>query len=215
MGPYRYPGPSDSGVGHERGATILESPPTSEANSCGMTTRAPPPGDDDPNAFRRAMAGVRPLPGHAAAPARPRATPRFKRAAGRDLLHESLSLADSPAVQDAGDELTFRRAFVRDEVMRKLQRGRFALEAEIDLHGLRQHAAHEALRQFLNDSVHRGLQCVRVIHGKGLRSGPGGPVLKLVVHHWLRKVENVAAFASARPADGGSGAVYVLLTGRR
>ncbi len=217
MGPYRYLGPSDSGVGHERGATILESLPTSEANSRGMTTRTPPPGDDDPNAFRRAMAGVRPLPGRAVAPVRPqpRATARFTRTANRDLLHESHSLAQTPAVQDAGDELTFRRAFVRDELMRKLQRGRLAIEAEIDLHGLRRHAAHEALRQFLNDSVHRGLLCVRVIHGKGLRSGPGGPVLKLVVHHWLRKIENVAAFASARPADGGSGAVYVLLTGRK
>jgi DNA-nicking Smr family endonuclease len=67
------------------------------------------------------------------------------------------------------------------------------------------------LRQFLNDCVTRRLRCVRVIHGKGLRSGPGGPVLKHVVNHWLRKIENVAAFASARPVDGGTGAVYVLL----
>lgn len=217
MGPYRYLGPSGSGVGHERGATILESLPTSEANSRGMTTRAPPPGDDDPNAFRRAMAGVRPLPERAAAPARPRprAVARFTRAESRDLLRESHARAENPAVQDAGDELTFRRALVRDEVMRKLQRGRFAVEAEIDLHGLRRHAAHEALRQFLNDCVLRELRCVRVIHGKGLRSGPGGPVLKLVVHQWLRTIENVAAFAGARPADGGSGAVYVLLTGRK
>jgi DNA-nicking Smr family endonuclease len=217
VGPYRYLGPSGSGVGHERGATILESLATPEANSRGMTTRAPPPGDDDPNAFRRAMAGVRPLPERAATPARPRprAVARFARAEGRDLLLENHAVAASPAVQVAGDELTFRRAFVRDQVMRKLQRGRFALEAEIDLHGLRQHAAHEALRQFLNDCVHRGLQCVRVIHGKGLRSGAAGPVLKLAVHQWLRKVENVAAFVAARPADGGSGAVYVLLTGRK
>ncbi len=163
------------------------------------------------------MAGVRPLPERAATPARPRprAIARFTRAEGRDLLHESHALAANPAVENAGDEPTFRRAAVRDEVMRKLQRGRFAIEAEIDLHGLRQHAAHEALRQFLNDCVHRGLRCVRVIHGKGLRSGAAGPVLKLAVHHWLRKLENVAAFAAARPADGGSGAVYVLLTSRK
>jgi DNA-nicking Smr family endonuclease len=124
-------------------------------------------------------------------------------------------MSPHPAVHETGDELTFRRACVRDETMRKLRRGQIPVEAEIDLHGLRRHAADAALRQFLNDCVHRGLQCVRVIHGKGLRSGPGGPVLKLVVHHWLRKVENVVAFAGARPADGGSGAVYVLLAGRR
>jgi DNA-nicking Smr family endonuclease len=99
--------------------------------------------------------------------------------------------------------------------MRKLKRGQFPVEAEIDLHGLRQHAAQAALRQFLSECLRRGLQCVCVIHGKGLRSGPGGPVLKVIVHHWLRKVEDVAAFATARPADGGSGAVYVLLTVRK
>ena len=163
------------------------------------------------------MEGVRPLPGRPDAPARPRprAIARFTRAGSKDLLRESHAIAADPAVLAAGDELTFRRTYVRDETMRKLRRGQFALEAEIDLHGMRRHAADAALRQFLNDCVHRGLHCVRVIHGKGLRSGPGGPVLKLVVHHWLRKVDNVAAFASARPADGGTGAVYVLLAGRK
>jgi DNA-nicking Smr family endonuclease len=182
-----------------------------------MTTRTPPPGDDDPNAFRRAMAGVRPLAKRPAAPVRPRpqAIARATRAGSQDLLHESHALAADPAVRKTDDELTFCRTPVRDAVMRKLKRGQFPVEAEIDLHGLRQHAAQAALRQFLNDCVHRGLHCVRVIHGKGLRSGPGGPVLKLVVHHWLRQVENVAAFTAARPADGGSGAVYVLLAGRK
>jgi DNA-nicking Smr family endonuclease len=162
------------------------------------------------------MEGVRPLPRRPDAPARPRPRPvaRFTRAESRDLLRESHAIAADPAVLDAGDELTFRRTYVRDAMMRKLRRGQFVIEAEIDLHGMRRHAADAALRQFLNDCVHRGLHCVRVIHGKGLRSGPGGPVLKLVVHHWLRKFDNVAAFASARPADGGSGAVYVLLAGR-
>lgn len=161
------------------------------------------------------MAGVRPLPKRPAAPARPRpqSIARATRAGSQDLLHESR--AADPAAPSADDEPTFRRADVRDEAMRKLKRGQIAVEAEIDLHGLRQHAAQVALRQFLNDCVHGGLRCVRVIHGKGLRSGPGGPVLKLVVHHWLRKVENVAAFAVARPADGGSGAVYVLLAVRK
>jgi DNA-nicking Smr family endonuclease len=182
-----------------------------------MTTRTPPPGDDDPNAFRRAMAGVRPLPRRPAAPVRPRpqSIARFTRAGSQDLLHENHARTADPAVLETDDELTFRRAHVSAEMMRRLKRGQLAIEAGIDLHGLRRHAAHEALRQFLNDCVLRGLHCVRVIHGKGLRSGPGGPVLKLIVHHWLRKVDNVAAFAAARPADGGSGAVYVLLAGRK
>ena len=182
-----------------------------------MTTRTPPPGDDDPNAFRRAMAGVRPLPRRPAAPAQPhpRSIAGLSRAGRQDLLRESHAIAADSAALKADDEPTFRRTYVRDEALRKLKRGQFTVEAEIDLHGLRQHAAQEALRRFLNDCVHRGLRCVRVVHGKGLRSGPGGPVLKPIVHHWLRKVENVAAFAAARPADGGSGAVYVLLAVRR
>ncbi len=173
----------------------------------------PPPEDDDLHAFRRAVADVRPLPQPRRAATRPRPRPhaRFTRAERDDVLRESLVVPDDPADLDTGEHMSFRRPGVREEVLRKLKRGEFAIEAEIDLHGLGRHAAHEALRQFLNDCVLRGLRCVRVIHGKGLRSGPGGPVLKHVVNHWLRKLENVVAFASARPVDGGTGAVYVLL----
>jgi DNA-nicking Smr family endonuclease len=172
-----------------------------------------PPSDDDLHAFRRAVADVRPLPRqpHATPRPRPRPNARFARAERDDVLRESLVVPDDPAALDTGEHMSFRRAGVREDVLRKLKRGQFAIEAEIDLHGLGRHAAHEALRQFLRDCVLRGLRCVRVIHGKGLRSGPGGPVLKHVVNHWLRKIENVAAFASARPVDGGTGAVYVLL----
>ena len=127
------------------------------------------------------------------------------------MLRESLVVPDDPAALDTGEHVSFRRPNVREEVLRKLKRGQFAVEAEIDLHGMGRHVAHVALRQFLNDYVLRGMHCVRVIHGKGLRSGPGGPVLKHVVNHWLRRFENVVAFASARPVDGGTGAVYVLL----
>ncbi len=180
-----------------------------------MTTRTPPPGDDDSNAFQRAMVGVRPLPRRPAAPPRPRPIAGLTRAGSQVWLHERHALAADAALPAADAEPTFRRTQVRNAVMHRLKRGQIPVEAEIDLHGLRQQAAQEALRQFLNDCLHRRLRCVRVIHGKGLRSGPGGPVLKLVVHHWLRKVENVAAIAPARPADGGSGAVYVLLTVRK
>jgi DNA-nicking Smr family endonuclease len=172
----------------------------------------PPSDDDDLHAFRRAVADVRPLPQKRRAPTtRPRPQARFARAEREDVLRESLVVPDDPAALDTGEHLSFRRPNVREDVLRKLKRGQFAVEAEIDLHGLGRHVAHVALRQFLNDCVLRGMRCVRVIHGKGLRSGPGGPVLKHVVNHWLRRFENVVAFASARPVDGGTGAVYVLL----
>jgi DNA-nicking Smr family endonuclease len=173
--------------------------------------------DDDQRAFREAMSGVRPLPPRepVAAPPRPRAVARFARADAREVLRESLLPPADPALLDTGEELVFRRPGVREEVLRQLRRGRFAVAAEIDLHGLGRHAAHEALRAFIAEAVARGYGCVRVIHGKGRGSGPGGPVLKHVVNHWLRRMDDVVAFASARPVDGGTGAAYVLLASGR
>ena len=173
--------------------------------------------EDDRRAFREAMNGVRPLPARepvATAP-RPRAVARFARAEDREVLRESLLPPADPALLDTGEELTYRRPGVREDVLRRLRRGQFAVAAEIDLHGLGRHAAHEALRQFISEAATRSLGCVRVIHGKGRGSGPRGPVLKHVVNHWLRRMDDVLAFASARPVDGGTGAVCVLLvTGR-
>jgi len=170
--------------------------------------------DDDTKAFRKAMTDVRPLPARKLPPAppKPRAVARFSRGERVGTLREGPrdsaqlgSLADD-------DRVAFRRAGVRDDVLRKLRRGQFAVEAEIDLHGLDRHATHKALRDFIGTAIGRRLRCVRVIHGKGLRSGPGGPVLRHVVNDWLSRIENVLAFASARPVDGGTGAVYVLLS---
>ena len=168
--------------------------------------------DDDQRAFEEAMNGVRPLPPRervAAPPAPPVA--QFARADAQQVLVESLLPPEDPALLDTGEEVSFRRPWVREDVLRRLRRGQFAVAAEADLHGLGRHAAHEALRGFVAESVARGLGCVRVIHGKGRGSGPRGPVLKHVVNHWLRRMDDVVAFATARPVDGGTGAVYVLL----
>ena len=169
--------------------------------------------EDDERAFREAMHGVRPLPRReaVAVPPRPHPEARFARADEVEVLRESLLPPPDPALLDSGEELLFRRPGVRDGVLRRLRRGQYAVEAEIDLHGLGRHAAHEALRAFIADAVAHGQRCVRVIHGKGRGSGPRGPVLKHVVNHWLRRMDDVAAFASARPVDGGTGAAYVLL----
>jgi len=173
--------------------------------------------DDDERAFREAMHGVRPLPPRerAAAPPKPRPEARFARADAREVLRESLLPPADPALLDTGEELTFRRPGVREDVLRRLRRGQFAVASEIDLHGLGRHAAHEALRQFIAESVANGDGCVRVIHGKGRGSGQRGPILKHVVNHWLRRMDDVLAFASARPVDGGTGAAVVLLASAR
>jgi DNA-nicking Smr family endonuclease len=173
--------------------------------------------DDDLRAFREAMNGVRPMPPRTTPVAAPKPPPeaRFPRAEEREVPRESLLPPADPALLDTGEELAFHRPGVSADVLRRLRRGQFAVAAEIDLHGLGRHAAHDALRAFVAEAVGRGHGCVRVVHGKGRGSGPRGPVLKHVVNHWLRRMEDVLAFCSARPVDGGTGAAYVLLTPAR
>lgn len=168
---------------------------------------------DEDDVFRAAVRDVRRLREAAARPAAPKPAPkaRFTRADQLDVLKESLGPIADPALLETGDELAFRRNGIPETVLRRLRRGEYVVEAEIDLHGLTAVESRAALRGFLKDALLRGLTCVRIIHGKGRRSGPRGPVLKNVVNQWLRQVEAVAAFGSARVVDGGSGAVYVLL----
>lgn len=120
-----------------------------------------------------------------------------------------------PSEQEAGPaveaSLSFQRAGVRTQVMRKLKRGLYPADDELDLHGLTQVAARERLAEFLSLSRSSGMRCVRIIHGKGYRSGARGPVLKTAVNAWLRRHLDVMAFVSARAIDGGTGALYVLL----
>jgi DNA-nicking Smr family endonuclease len=173
------------------------------------------PDDDDARAFREAVQGARPL-GQAprvSQRVRPRPPPRarFQRADEAAVLEESLALSAAELEVEAGDELTFRRSGVQDGVIRKLRRGHYRVESELDLHGLIVDEARHALRSFLARAIARQQRCVRIVHGKGLGSGPRGPVLKKAVNLILRKNAAVVAFCSARQVDGGTGAMYVLL----
>lgn len=167
----------------------------------------------DKDLFREAMREVRPLRPAAAPPETPKPTPqaRFTRLDQQEVLRESLLPPADEALLSTGDELLFRRPHVPEEVLVKLRRGHYAVDAEIDLHGMTGSEARDALREFLGEAVQRHMTCVRVIHGKGKRSGPRGPVLKNLVNRWLQHTDAVLAFGSARGVDGGSGAVYVLL----
>jgi DNA-nicking Smr family endonuclease len=169
--------------------------------------------------FRHAMRGVRRLDAgnrHASTPKRAsRARARFARADRHAVLRESMGeLSPLDPVQESGDALLFRRPGLGEQVFRRLRNGQYRVEAEIDLHGLTATHAQGALREFLAECLHVGAHVVRVIHGKGLRSGNRGPVLKQVVNAYLRRVGAVLAFASAREVDGGSGALLVLLDGK-
>ncbi len=173
------------------------------------------PEDDDAELFRAAVRGVKRLPQGRSLPAKRPARPlaRFARADRLAVLQESLTLdTDEPALA-GGEVLRFHRDGVSAAVLRKLRRGHYRVQAEIDLHGLTVAQAKEALREFLAHAIERHMRCIRVIHGKGHRSGHRGPVLKGAVTGVLQRVGAVLAFVSARQVDGGTGAVYVLLSG--
>ena len=169
--------------------------------------------EDDAHLFREAVRDVKPLTQDAPMPEIPRPPPRarFTRADRRAVLQESLEAHVGDPELASGEELVFSRDGVQSGVLRKLRRGQYRVQAEIDLHGLTVPEAKEELRAFLAHSLERHIRCVRIIHGKGLRSGHRGPVLKGAVSSVLRRVGPVLAYVSARQVDGGTGALYVLL----
>ncbi len=142
---------------------------------------------------------------------RPAPVPRFRQADDRSVLVDALADAWEPTDLETGDELWFARAGLQRRLLQKLRRGRFVVQAEYDLHGLGATEARRALAAFLDRARRQGWRCVRIIHGKGLRSRHGRPVLKSRIGYWLRQRDEVLAFCSARPVDGGTGALYVLL----
>jgi len=169
---------------------------------------------EDRELFRRTVGPVKPLREDrvAQAPRRRVARARFTQAGRLAAIKDSLSQID-PLV--AGSEpLSYRRPGVPESVLRKLRRGEYGLDDELDLHGLNVTQAKHALHDFLAEALARHALCVRIIHGKGLRSGSRGPVIKSAVNAVLRETAVVSAYTSAGRGDGGTGAVLVLLSAR-
>ncbi len=171
--------------------------------------------EDERELFRAAVRDVRPLRNAPPPPARERRRARAasRRADEARALAETLEHDAADLGVETGDELGWRRDGVPEQLLRRLRRGEYSRRAELDLHGMTQAEARLALAAFLAESADHGLRCVRVIHGKGRGSGQRGPVLKSAVNRWLRRCAAVVAFCSARRADGGTGALYVLLDG--
>ena len=165
--------------------------------------------------FRRSIGKVAPLapPDKAAVtPARPQPIARHHLADEKAALQESLSDDfDVETLLDTDDSLSYTRSGVGADVVRKLRKGHWTIQDQLDLHGLRRDAARDALGAFLRSATRRGLRCVRIIHGKGLGSVNKEPVLKQKVRNWLVQKEEVIAFCQAKASDGGSGALVVLL----
>ena len=170
--------------------------------------------DDDADLFRRAMTGAKPLKtGQRIEPTsnKPRPKARFAHADDAAALRESLEADVDEMEAGSGEALRFHRPSVGRRTMRRLARGSFAVQAEIDLHGMTVSEAKPRLADFIEYSARSGKRCVLVVHGKGLGSGNRGPRLKPSVNRWLRNWDTVLAFVSTRQVDGGTGAIYVLL----
>ncbi len=171
---------------------------------------------EDQALFRATVDDVNPLPQKRIPPhlSPPPPRPLQREADEAQALEDMFSDSLDPADLETGEELLFARNGLQHTVLRKLRRGQFSVTAELDLHGLRVEEARQALSQFLLHCRLTHKQCVRIIHGKGNGSRRQQPVLKGKVNHWLRQRDEVLAFCSARPIDGGTGAIYLLLKRR-
>ncbi|MBW9332593.1 DNA mismatch repair protein MutS [Herbaspirillum sp. RU 5E] len=172
---------------------------------------------EEANIFRNSIGQVAPLRPEVVdkahyLPEPPLPIPRQHLADEQAALLESLSDEFTvDTLMDSDENLSFARPGVGMDVLSKLRRGNWVIQAQLDLHGYRRDQAREALGEFLRQSRRRGLRCVRVIHGKGLGSVNKEPVLKHKVRNWLAQKDEVMAFCQARAADGGAGALVVLL----
>jgi DNA-nicking Smr family endonuclease len=165
--------------------------------------------------FVRAAGAVQALPDkRRAAPTLPLPDP-VPRQRLRDhaaVLHEAISDEfDVSTLLDVDDQLSFRRPGIGSDVTRKLRKGHWSIQRQLDLHGLRTDDARVALTTFIREACLHGIRCVRIVHGKGLGSPGKAPVLKHKVHGWLVQKSEILAFVQARPAEGGAGALVVLL----
>ncbi len=169
--------------------------------------------DEDRELFHEATRNVQPLPRRATPPRRPRPKPRAsqREADERRALEESRDDPRHPDEYASEPDLAWVAPGVQKRITRRLRGGRIPVEASLDLHGMTLAIARKEFACFLAEARDRDLTCVRIVHGKGYRSGRRGPVLKRAVARWLSRRQEVLAYTSARPVDGGTGAVYVLL----
>jgi len=166
------------------------------------------------NLFARAVGKVAPIANQERvwSPARPSPRPLQQDLDDEAVMQESMSDEfDITTLLDADDQLSFRRPGIGTDVTRKLRKGEWSIQGQIDLHGLRSDEARNAMGQFIRNAKRMGWRCVRVVHGKGLGSPGKEPVLKSKVQRWLVQKNEVLAFVQAKPSDGGGGALLVLL----
>lgn len=172
-------------------------------------------GDDDSESFARLVGKVRRLRHDGAPLERPRPPPVPRHSRGAQTADPPPdTLVATTRVTDEAPPSSYQRSGVQRGVLRRLQRGQYPVEDELDLHGMTVRDAGQRLGAFLVAARRERACCVRIIHGKGLSSPGMQPVLKPQVQAWLCAHEAVLAYTPARDRDGGSGALYALLRSR-
>ena len=169
--------------------------------------------DEEFKSFHQAMTGVKPLIQPDRSDSRAPQPKPFPKQLEKDEEAVRSELLDEPedfSELETGQELVFLRDGYQNRYLKRLRRGRYNIGDHLDLHAMNEATASKALLEFVDEAVDRGFDCVRVVHGKGLKSKKG-PVLKAMTRRLLSKHPRVIAFASCRPNHGGTGAVSVLL----
>lgn len=173
--------------------------------------------DDDMALFRDQLSDVRPLSSEKRVePVKIQHAPRPRKS---NNLSEDNNQFENPLMSDpvdlreidVEDVLFFARSGIQQKVQKKLRRGEFPVEEELDLHGYTVVEAKAAIQNFFRECKKFQKRYIRIIHGKGYRSEQKIPVLKSHVAHWLPQHPDVMAFSSALAKDGGTGALYVIL----
>lgn len=137
--------------------------------------------------------------------ARPKKTPQDDSATNNDRRFSTEHVPDCEVI------LRFERPGIQKPVLKKLRQGKMPIEADLDLHGYTAEQARSAMIKFMDQCQHQQIRVACIVHGKGFGSSEKKPVIKPLVNKWLQEDNNVLAFSSAQPKDGGTGAVYVLL----
>ncbi len=202
----------EASVGGERAVAVSSNPPAEPAAH--LQEREP----DDETLFFREMAGVEPLSGgEERIVGRPAARPTVGPSEEDRALSQLQALVSGEVAFEITDTAEYVEGIVQGldrRLLQKLRKGGYSVQAHLDLHGLTREEAKHEVGDFLVEARRYGMRCVLIVSGRGLHSPEGKPILKTSLVEWLtgrRMAKHVLAFCSARPCDGGLGALYVLL----
>ncbi|HSH85138.1 MAG TPA: Smr/MutS family protein [Guyparkeria sp.] len=166
---------------------------------------------EDRALFLDAIGPVKPVKDERVEPARPRVSARPRREVSFEEMIDEVSFSDLAEAPEQGEQLQYLRPGVQKTILRKLKRGGYSISASLDLHGMTVEQARSEVATFIRSERAEVRRCVRIVHGKGHGSADRQPVLKTLLNRWLPQRDDVVAFCSAPPHDGGTGAVYLLL----